>query len=342
MPTPQAITLTVTRESYPLKEPFNITGHRMTVIDVIVVTLQHGPHVGRGEASGVFYFENSDPPSMIRQIEAVRGDIEAGIDRRALQRILLPGGARNALDCAFWDLEAKMTGVPAWRIAGLNSPRPLLTTFTISANAPEKMAADASAYKGAKALKLKLTGQPIDADRVRAVRAVAPAAWIGVDGNQGFTRASLEALLPVLIDNRIQLIEQPFRIGQDRELAGLHFPIQIAADESIQQLADIPGLIGRYDVINIKLDKCGGLTEGLTMAREARRLGLAVMVGNMLGTSLAMAPAFLLGQLCDVVDLDGPVFLTEDRTPSVRYSEGMIYAPAMLWGIRPPSVLPPV
>jgi L-Ala-D/L-Glu epimerase len=328
----QGITLTVTRESYPLKEPFNITGHRMTVTDVLVVTLQLGPHAGRGEAAGVFYLENNDPASMIQQIEAVRAHIEAGVDRPALQRLCPPGGARNALDCALWDLEAKMMGAPAWRIAGLESPRPLLTTFTVSANTPDKMAADARAYTDAKALKLKLTGQPIDADRVRAVRAVAPAAWVGVDGNQGFTRASLEALLPVLIDNRVKLIEQPFRIGQDRELGGLRSPIQIAADESVQQLADIPSLVGRYDVINIKLDKCGGLTEGLAMAREARRLGLGVMVGNMIGTSLAMAPAFVLGQLCDVVDLDGPVFLSEDRAPSVRYRRGMISVPAALWG----------
>jgi L-alanine-DL-glutamate epimerase-like enolase superfamily enzyme len=328
----QASTLTVTCESYPLKEPFNITGHRMTVTDVIVVTLQFGTHAGRGEASGVFYLEHNDPPSMIEQIEAVRSHIEAGIDRPALQRLLPPGGARNAVDCALWDLEAKMAGAPAWRIAGLESPRPLLTTFTVSANMPDKMAADARAYTDAKALKLKLTGQPVDADRVRAVRAEAPAAWIGVDGNQGFTRASLEALLPVLIDNRVQLIEQPFRIGEDSKLDGLRSPIQVAADESVQQLADLPSLVGRYDVINIKLDKCGGLTEGLAMAREARRLGLGVMVGNMIGTSLAMAPAFVLGQLCDVVDLDGPVFLSGDRTPSVRYSQGMISVPAALWG----------
>jgi L-alanine-DL-glutamate epimerase-like enolase superfamily enzyme len=328
----QASTLTVTRESYPLKEPFNITGHRMTVTDVVVVTLQLGTHAGRGEASGVFYLKNSDPPSMIEQIEAVRSQIEAGVDRPALQRLLPPGGARNAVDCALWDLEAKIMGAPAWRIAGLESPRPLLTTFTVSANTPEKMAADARAYTGAKALKLKLTGQLIDADRVRAVRAAAPAAWVGVDGNQGFTRAYLEALLPVLIDNRVELIEQPFRIGEDRELDGLRCPIQIAADESVQQLSDLPSLVGRYDVINIKLDKCGGLTEGLAMAQEAHRLGLAVMVGNMIGTSLAMAPAFVLGQLCDVVDLDGPVFLHEDRFPSVRYREGMISVPAALWG----------
>lgn len=328
----QTITLTVTRESYPLKEPFNISGHRMTVTEVVVVRLQLGPHAGRGEASGVFYLERSDPPSMIEQIEAVRPHIEAGIDRAALQRLLPAGGARNALDCALWDLEAKLTGVPAWRMAGLESVRPLLTTFTVSANTPDKMAADARAYTDAKALKLKLTGQPIDADRVRAVRAVAPDAWLAVDGNQGFTRTSIAALLPVLIDHRVQLIEQPFQIGQDRELDELRAPIRIAADESVQQLADIPGLCGRYDVINIKLDKCGGLTEGLAMAHEARRLGISVMVGNMIGTSLAMAPAFVLGQLCDVVDLDGPVFLNEDRPPSVRYGHGMISVPAAIWG----------
>jgi L-Ala-D/L-Glu epimerase len=327
-----AIALTVTTTSYPLKEPFNITGHRMTATDVVLVTMRQGSHVGRGEAAGVFYLENNDPPNMIKQIEAVRPHIEAGTERHALQSLLPPGGARNALDCAFWDLEAKLTETPAWRIAGLKSPRPLLTTFTVSANTPAKMAADARAYTGAKALKLKLTGQPIDADRVSAVREVSPTAWLGVDANQGFTRASLEVLLPVLVDNRVQLIEQPFRIGQDGELQGLGSPIPIAADESVQGLTDIAKLVGRYDVINIKLDKCGGLTQGLAMAHEARRLGLSVMVGNMLGSSLAMAPAFVLGQLCDVVDLDGPVFLSEDCAPAVRYDEGMIYAPAALWG----------
>ena len=327
-----AIALTVTTARYPLKAPFNITGHRMTATAVVMVTMQCGSHVGRGEAAGVFYLENNDPPGMIKQIEAVRPRIEAGVERHALQSLLPPGGARNALDCALWDLEAKLTDRPAWQTAGLESPRPLLTTFTVSANTPEKMAVDARAYTGAKALKLKLTGQPNDADRVRAVREVSPTAWLGVDANQGFTRASLEALLPVLIDNRVQLIEQPFRIGQDAELERLRSPIRIAADESVQRLADVAQLVGRYDVINIKLDKCGGLTEGLAMAREARRRGLSVMVGNMLGSSLAMAPAFLLGQLCDVVDLDGPVFLSEDCAPAVRYDEGMISVPAALWG----------
>jgi len=327
-----AVTLTVTAASYPLKEPFNITGHQMTTSDVVLVTLRRGAHLGRGEAAGVFYLENNDPASMIGQIEAVRPRVEAGIERRALQSLLPPGGARNALDCALWDLEAKLTDTPAWRTAGLESPRPLLTTFTVSANTPEKMAADARAYTGAKALKLKLTGQPLDADRVRAVREVAPGAWLGVDANQGFTRAFLETLLPVLVDNHVQLIEQPFKVGHDSDLDGLRAPIRIAADESVQGLADIARLVGRYNVINIKLDKCGGLTEGLAMAREARRLGLEVMVGNMVGSSLAMAPAFVLGQLCDVVDLDGPVFLRQDRVPAVRYDQGMISTPAALWG----------
>jgi len=327
-----AIALTVTTGRYPLKAPFNITGHRMTDTDVVLVTLQSDRHLGRGEATGVFYLENNDPPCLVRQIESVRPRVEAGIDRQDLQGLLPPGGARNALDCALWDLEAKLTDTPVWRLAGLKSPRPLLTTFTVSADTPEKMAASARAYTGAKALKLKLTGQPIDADRVRAVRAVSPDTWLGVDANQGFTRASLEELLPVLVEHRVQLIEQPFRIGWDREIDGLHAPIPIAADESVQRLTDIAQLVGRYDVINIKLDKCGGLTEGLAMAREARRLGLAVMVGNMLGSSLAMAPAFVLGQLCDVVDLDGPAFLSSDCTPPVRYEQGMVCAPAALWG----------
>ncbi|HEY4445639.1 MAG TPA: enolase C-terminal domain-like protein, partial [Steroidobacteraceae bacterium] len=209
---------------------------------------------------------------------------------------------------------------------------PLLTTFTVGANDPDKMAADARAYTQAKAIKLKLTGQPADADRVRAVRAARPDVWLGVDANQGFTRPFLATLMPVLVEARVELIEQPFKIGQEVQLDGLGSPIPLAADESVQGLADVPALVGRFNVVNIKLDKCGGLTEALAMAREARRLGLDVMVGNMLGTSLAMAPAFLVGQLCNVVDLDGPVFLSRDRSVPVRYESGLISSPEALWG----------
>jgi L-Ala-D/L-Glu epimerase / N-acetyl-D-glutamate racemase len=324
--------LRVDIEKFPLKEPFRITGHTMVDTDVVVVTLEKGGQQGRGEASGVYYRKGDDAPGVVQQIEAVRARIEAGIDREALQRILPIGGARNAVDCACWDLEAKLTGKSAWQIAGLDRPRPLLTTFTVGANDPEKMASDARAYTQALAIKLKLTGQPVDADRVRAVRAARPDVWLGVDANQGFTRDSLKTLLPVLVETGVKLIEQPFKIGQEALLDGLQLPIRVAADESAQGLADVAGLVGRFSVVNIKLDKCGGLTEGLAMARAARRLGLDVMVGNMVGTSLAMAPSFLVGQLCQVVDLDGPVFLSTDRSPAVRYENGMISCPDELWG----------
>jgi L-alanine-DL-glutamate epimerase-like enolase superfamily enzyme len=224
------------------------------------------------------------------------------------------------------------TGRRTWQIAGLDPPRPLLTTFTVGADKPEKMASGARAYADAKAIKLKLTGEPLDADRVRAVRAARPDVWLGVDANQGFTRVFLETLMPVLEEARVELIEQPFKIGQEAQLDGFNSPIPVAADESAQGLADVRRLIGRFNVVNIKLDKCGGLTEALAMARKARRLGLDVMVGNMVGTSLAMAPSFLVGQLCQVVDLDGPVFLSTDRDVTVRYSDGFISCDDRLWG----------
>jgi L-alanine-DL-glutamate epimerase-like enolase superfamily enzyme len=194
------------------------------------------------------------------------------------------------------------------------------------------MAARASRYTQARALKLKLTGESSDAERVRSVRRTRPDVWLSVDANQGFTRQSFEELLPVLVENDVRLIEQPFAIGQDALLDGLRVPLPIAADESVQCLTDIAGLTGRYSMINIKLDKCGGLTEGLAMARAARDLGLDVMVGNMGSTSLGVAPAYLLGQLCEVVDLDGPVFLVRDREIAVDYSAGLIHCPAALWG----------
>jgi L-alanine-DL-glutamate epimerase-like enolase superfamily enzyme len=195
------------------------------------------------------------------------------------------------------------------------------------------MAARACVYKNARAIKLKLTGEPMDADRVRAVREALPDVWLGVDANQGFTRDGLESLLPVFCDAHVSLIEQPFPIGQEALLDGFRSPIPIAADESAQGIADLHGITGRFDVVNIKLDKCGGLTEGLAMARAASAAGLGTMVGNMSGTSLAMAPAFLVGQLCNsVVDLDGPVFLTSDRATTVDYADGLIMCGREVWG----------
>jgi len=328
---PAPLKLSVELEQWPLKTPFRISDHTWVALDVVVVSLEQDGCIGRGEAAGVFYLDDT-PASMTRQIEALRPVVEAGIDREALQRLMKPGGARNAVDCALWDLEAQLSGRTAWESAGLEEPRPLLTAFTCGVDEPEQMAAKARAYPGARAIKLKLNGEPIDAERVRAVRDALPDVWLGVDANRGFTRESLEKLLPVLVQTRVALIEQPFPIGQDALLDGLHSPIPVAADESVQTLADIPGLLGRYQVVNIKLDKCGGLTEGLAMARMAHTLGLDTMVGNMIGTSLAMAPGFLLGQLCRVVDLDGPIPLTADRAETVRYEGGFISCPNMAWG----------
>ena len=225
------VTLQVDVEKWPLKAPFRITGYTFVEIDVVIATISCGGHTGRGEAAGVYY-RSENAASMVTQIEAVRGEIEAGIDREALRRLLPAGGARNAVDCALWDLEARLSGMPAWKIAGLDPPVPLVTTFTLGAEDPEQMARTAMSYAGAQAIKLKLTGTPIDADRVRAVRAARPEAWLGVDANQGFTRASLADLMPVLVDARVGLIEQPFPIGRESDLDGLRSPIPIAADES--------------------------------------------------------------------------------------------------------------
>jgi len=263
----------------------------------------------------------------------VRSQIEAGdLTAESFQTLLPPGGARNALDCALWDWRAKTSGLRVWQLAELSEPQPLVTTFTCGAETPEAMSAAARGYVGARAIKLKLTGHESDADRVEAVRAARPEVWLGVDANQGFTRASLERLMPILVKTQVSLIEQPFPVGQDALIDGLDSPIPLAADESVQHVEDVEALVGRYQVVNIKLDKCGGLTEALRMARAATERGFEVMVGNMLGTSLAMAPAYLLGQLCRVVDLDGPVFLKSDRSEHVEYEDGRIRCEPSVWG----------
>ncbi len=324
----------VERESWRLREPFHITGSTMEELDVVMVELEADGHTGRGEAAGVDYRSDDTLTCMLDQLHAVRARIESGIDRGALQSLLPPGGARNALDCALWELDARRAGCAVWQLAGMPAPKPLLTTYTIGANDPASMAAGAQRFSQARAIKLKLTGEPCDAERVRAVRAERPDVWLGVDANQGFSHAHFRALLPVLVEARVALIEQPFRVGQEPPLKELHSPIAIAADESVQGLADMRSAGGRFNVINIKLDKCGGLTEALAMAAQARRMNLGIMVGNMVGTSLAMAPAFVLGQLCEVVDLDGPVLLRSDRAQTVAYANGEIWCEEEVWGCK--------
>ena len=318
-------------EEWPLAQPFHITGHIFTASRLVVAQVSDGTHVGRGEAAGIYYHGDT-PERLAGEIEAVRPRIEAGLACGDLAGLLPPGGARNALDCALWDLQAQQTGRPVWDLAGLAAPRKLLTTCTLSADEPAAMAKAALAYRGARAIKLKLTGDGTDGARVLAVRAACPGVFLAVDANQGFTRETLDALWPALLDCGVALVEQPFSVGQEHLLDGYDRPIPIAADESVQALPDISALPGRFDVVNIKLDKSGGLTEGLHMARRAKELGLRVMVGNMVGTSLAMAPAFVLGQLCEIVDLDGPLFLASDRSPGVTYEDGMVSIPEPFWG----------
>ncbi|WP_375286515.1 dipeptide epimerase [Sphingomonas sp.] len=324
--------LSVETQTLRLAEPFRISGYLFETADVLAVTLADGRHRGRGEAAGVYYL-GDDLPHMRREIERARGAVEAGVTREALRAILPPGGARNAVDAALWELEAARAGRPVWALAGIDTPRAMRTTFTVSADTPEAMAARATGYASAKAVKVKLTGElDLDLARVAAIRAARPEVWLGVDGNQGFARGDLDALIQGLVGQGVALLEQPLPRGEEAALEGLDSPIPIAGDESLLSLADVAGAVGRFDVVNIKLDKCGGLTEGLLMAAEARRLGLGVMVGTMIGTSLATATGFVLAQLADLVDLDGPTFLAQDRSPSVTYADGALFAGDEVWG----------
>ena len=319
-------------EPLPLSAPFRISGYVFDSMPATVVTLNAGLHEGRGEGAGVYYLDDR-PDAMLATLESHRDAIESGLTRAQARELLPPGGARNALDCALWELESQRTGIPVWKLAGLETTRPLVTTFTVGADEPGVMAIAAKAYTQARAIKLKLTGDAdLDIARIRAVRAARPDVWLAVDANQGYVPDTLARLIPALVETEVSLLEQPCKRGREADLDGIDHVIPIAADESVQGLDEMEALPGRFDVVNIKLDKCGGLTEGLLMARRARELGLQVMVGNMAGTSLALAPAFVLGQLCDVVDLDGPLFLVRDRSPGVRYEDGLVSCDAIVWG----------
>lgn len=326
--------MTVATERLGFIEPFHIAGHVFDGADVVTVTLEDGQHRGRGEASGVFFL-GDDVQNILNLLEKAREPIERGPSREELRNILPPGGARSAVDAALWELEAQRTGKPVWELAGLSKPpRAIVTTFTLGAASPEAMAAAASGRLcDARSIKVKLTGDlTLDVARVHAIRAARPDVWLGVDANQGYVREDLPALVQALEIERVSLLEQPLRRGREADLEGFRSPIPIAGDESLVSLADLASAPGRFDVVNIKLDKCGGLTEGLLMVAEARRLGLGVMVGTMVGSSLATAPGFVLGQLCDLVDLDGPTFLTSDHSPAVVYADGTLYAGSDVWG----------
>lgn len=324
--------LNIEVETVRLAEPFAISGYVFESADVLVVSVEDGAHRGRGEGGGVYYL-GDDIDNMRAQAEAARDAVEAGLTREQLRSIMPAGGARNAIDAALWELEASRLGQPVWQLAGVPEPRPLRTTMTVGADTPAKMAERVNGYADAKAIKAKLTGDvDLDIARVAAIRSARPDVWLGVDGNQGFDAKELKALIAGLQLHGVSLLEQPLRRSFDADLEGLSSPIPLAGDESLLTLDDLAGAVGRFDVVNIKLDKCGGLTEGLLMAAEARRLGLGVMVGTMVATSLGTAPGFVLGQLADIVDLDGPLLIAEDREPGVVYDDGLLYAAPQIWG----------
>jgi L-alanine-DL-glutamate epimerase-like enolase superfamily enzyme len=329
-----ALRLAYRVETHALSAPFRISGFVFEHSEMVVVELTDGDRVGRGEAAGVYYL-GDDCAHIVAELEAHRDAIESCARREDLRELMPRVGARNAVECALWELDAKRRGTEARRLAKVDRPKPLVTTFTLGADDPGAMAEGARRYVHARAIKVKLTGElDLDIERVRAIRSARPDVWLGVDANQGYSRGELDPLVEALVAQGVALLEQPLPRGKEADLEGYRSPIPIAADESALGLDDVPGLVGRFDVINIKLDKCGGLTEALLIVEEARRHGLGVMVGNMVGTSLAMAPAFIVGQQCDVVDLDGPTFLREDRTPSCQYRDGTIWCPDEVWGSR--------
>lgn len=320
------------RHLHVYTEPFRISGHVMDSVAAVQVVLKDSHARGRGEASGVYYLDDG-VEHMMAALTEHREALENCPDREALRGILPPGGARNAVDCAMWEYESIRAGTPIWQLAGLRGVEPKITTFTLSADPPGTLAQAIARFPSTQAIKLKLDGDfDTDAARVAAVRQVCPDSWLGVDANQGYEAAGLEGLIAMLSDARVSLLEQPIRRGDEAALDGLDAPIPIAADESILCLDELEQKARYFDVLNIKLDKCGGLTEGLQLAARARELGLGVMVGNMGGSTLATAPAFVLAQVCDHVDLDGPWYIKDEPDAQEIYRSGMIDIPSGMWG----------
>ncbi len=318
-------------ESWPVEGEFIISKGSCTSAEVVVVEIAEDGVVGRGECERTDSFEPGYP-DVVAALEAMRPAIEAGVGLEELQGLMASGSARNAIDCALWDLAAKRAGVPAWRLAGVAEPEPCLTVLTISLGAPEVMARDAAQAAGREVLKLKLGGEG-DIERVAAVRAAVPEMRLTVDANEAWTPQMLPRFLEALAPLCIEFVEQPLPVTAGHHLDGLDSPIPLAADESVRDLSSLEAVAGRYDIINIKLDKTGGLTEALALAEAGRAAGLEIMLGCNLGTSLAMAPAMLLTRATRMVDLDGPLLLTSDRTPGLRYEGSLIHPPEpALWG----------
>jgi L-alanine-DL-glutamate epimerase-like enolase superfamily enzyme len=337
---PHPLRMQVDTESWAYKVPFRVSRGAEAALDVVVVTLTDSDgHVGRGEAAGVDY-DGETVPLLCAQIEAVRPAIEHGVALEdgaaagfaALATLLPPGGARNAVDCALWDLSAKQRRTTVWQMAGLPNPRRLTTSITLGIDTDEAVAAGARHYAGWPLIKVKVDGDR-HLDAVRLVHAACPAAGLIVDPNQAWSCDLLNRLAPDMKSLGVVLIEQPVPRGEDETLRGYSGPIRLAADESVADRAGLTAVKDWYQVVNVKLDKTGGLTEALALARNARALGLQVMVGCMAGTSLAMAPGMVVGQLAEFVDLDGPLLHSADREHGIEYDRGLmgLLSPA-LWG----------
>jgi len=321
----------VHREFWKMRTPFRITGHTFEHCEAVVAEVGDGPHIGRGEGLGVFYCDDM-PGDMEQSLMQLRPEVEAGLTRARLQALLPPGGARNALDCALWDLEAKRSARPVWELTGV-APRPLQTVFTIGIEeTAAAMAGKAAAAADYSLLKVKLDSQqPLE--RISAIRAARPDARIVVDANQGWTFEQLIQLAPKFADLEIEMLEQPLPRGEDQALRDYQAPLPLCADESCLHLGELEQAAQRYQMINIKLDKTGGLTHALELATAARGLGLNLMVGCMAGTSLSMAPAFLVGCLCDLVDIDGPLLIRNDRLGGLLYDKGTVQPfDSTIWG----------
>ncbi len=323
--------LTVTQTSWPIAGTFTISRGAKTQAHVVSAQITQGDHTGHGECVPYTRYDETQI-SVTAQIEQLKPDIELGLTRLQLQDALPPGAARNALDCALWDLEAKQTGTPVWRLAGLPKPKPKTIAYTISLDSPENMAAAALKSAHLPLLKLKLGGDG-DQERLAAVRKAAPKARLIVDANEAWRKSQLADLMAACHEAGVEMIEQPLPARNDDALRDFPHTIPLCADETAHGLDSLDLVISRYDAINIKLDKTGGLTQAIALAKAAKSANLKIMIGCMVSTSLSMAPAILLGSNADIIDLDGALLLAQDRNPSVIYQNMQINpAPSALWG----------
>ena len=321
--------VSLSTESWEMQFPFSITGHVFTGVNVLHVRITENGATGHGEGAGVYYFDES-ADSMLAQARSVREALERGADRAALRELLPAGGARNAIDCALWDLAAKREGKSIWALTGI-TPGEIITFQTVGIGSPVEMAGMAKSLASGR-IKVKLDGD-MPLERIAAVRTARPDALIAVDVNQGWTFEQLVELAPRLRELGVAMIEQPLPRGGDEALEGYDPPVPLCADESCVDTSEFEQAARRYQMINIKLDKTGGLTEALDLARLAQEWDIGLMVGNMVGTSLAMAPAFVVAQLCRFADLDGALFLKRDRDHPMECTGGVLAPPAReLWG----------